>query len=58
VTELILVPLRGVADPTIMHTEEWTRGGLTRTIYFYDYGPYRIWGATGRILHALLEVLQ
>ena len=58
VTELILVPLRSLANPAILHTEEWTRGGLTRTIYFYDYGPYRIWGATGRILNALLEVLR
>src|SRR5438874_1309149 len=58
VTELILVPLRGLADPAVLHTEEWTRGGLTRTIYFYDYGPYRIWGATGRILNALLETLK
>src|SRR6266700_2155285 len=42
VTEVILVPLQGLADPTIAHTEEWTRGGVTRTVYFYDYGPYRI----------------
>src|SRR6266705_6224931 len=46
VAELILIPLRGLADPAIAHTEEWTRSGLTRTIYFFDYGPYRIWGAT------------
>jgi 8-oxo-dGTP pyrophosphatase MutT (NUDIX family) len=58
VTELILASLPRLADPTIMHTEEWTRGGLTRTIYFYDYGPYRIWGATGRILTALLDILR
>ena len=58
VTELILIPLHGLVDPTISHTEEWTRGGLTRIVHFYDYGPYRIWGATGRILNALLEVLR
>jgi 8-oxo-dGTP pyrophosphatase MutT (NUDIX family) len=58
VTELILVPLRGLADPAVLHTEEWTRADLTRTIYFYDYGPYRIWGATGRILNTLLETLK
>ena len=57
VAEIILVPLDGLADPTIAHTEEWTRGGLTRTVYFYDYGSYRIWGATARILNMLLEVL-
>ena len=58
VTELILAPLHLLADPNIAHTEEWTRSGSTRTVYFYDYGPYRIWGATGRMLNALLETLR
>ena len=57
VTELILVPLYELANPAIAHTEQWTRGDLTRTVYFYDYGPYRIWGATGRILSMLLALL-
>ena len=58
VAEIILVPLKGLADPSIAHTEEWIRSGLTRTVYFYDYGSYRIWGATARILNTLLEVLS
>lgn len=58
VTEVIIAPLAGLADPDIAHTEEWTRGGLTRLVYFYDYGPYHIWGATGRMLNALLALLQ
>ncbi len=58
VKELILVPLRGVADPAILHTEQWTRGNMARLVYFYDYGPYRIWGATGRMLNAFLETLK
>jgi len=58
VTELIIAPLASLADPAIAHTEEWTRGGLTRLVYFYDYGPYHIWGATGRMLNALLALLQ
>jgi len=58
VAEIILVPLQGLADPLIAHTEEWTRGGLTRTVYFYDYGSYRIWGATARILNTLLDLLK
>ncbi len=58
VTEVILARLEGLADPAIMHTEEWTWGGYTRTIHFYDYGPYRIWGATARILNTLLTLLQ
>ena len=58
VDELILLPLQGLADPAILHTEEWERGGLRRTVYFYDYGPYRIWGATARILNELLGLLS
>ena len=57
VAELILVPLQGLSDPAIVHTEEWTRNGMTRTVYFYDYGSYRIWGATARIVSMLLEIL-
>lgn len=57
VDEVILVPLQGLLDPAITHTEEWTRNGMTRTIYFYDYDSYRIWGATARILSMLLEIL-
>lgn len=57
VTEIILASLRGLANPAIAHTEQWTRNGMARTVYFYDYGPYRIWGATARILHSLLGLL-
>jgi 8-oxo-dGTP pyrophosphatase MutT (NUDIX family) len=57
VTEIILASLRDLTNPGIFHTEEWMRAGRTRTIYFYDYGSYRIWGATARILNALLEIL-
>jgi 8-oxo-dGTP pyrophosphatase MutT (NUDIX family) len=58
VTEVILVPLQELMNPDIYHTEEWMRAGQTRIVYFYDYGSYRIWGATARILHALLEALE
>ena len=57
VDELLFLPLRGLADPRIAYTEEWTRQGQTRTVYFYDYGPYHIWGATARILNQLLALL-
>ena len=58
VTELLLAPLAALLDPSIAHTEEWPRDETTRTIYFYDYGSYRIWGATGRILSTLLEIIK
>ncbi len=58
VAEVICLPLKGLADPAIYHTEQWMRYGMPRTVYFYDYGSYRIWGATARMLNALLELLQ
>jgi 8-oxo-dGTP pyrophosphatase MutT (NUDIX family) len=58
VAELLTFPLHLLADPEIMHTEVWKRNGTERTVYFYDYGGYRIWGATGRILNSLLMLLR
>jgi 8-oxo-dGTP pyrophosphatase MutT (NUDIX family) len=57
VTEVLLAPLIELARPGIFHSEEWVREGRARAVYFYDYGPYRIWGATARILNALLATL-
>ncbi len=58
VDELLIFPLEGLTDPAIYHTEEWTRGGVARTVYFFDYGSNRIWGATARMLNALLQLLR
>ena len=58
VAELLLIPLRELQNPAIFHTEQWTRGQQSRTVYFYTYGPSTIWGATGRILYTLLEHLS
>jgi 8-oxo-dGTP pyrophosphatase MutT (NUDIX family) len=57
VAEVLLLPLHALADPAIAHTEIWTRDGVPRPVYFYDYGSLRIWGATGRILNTLLLLL-
>lgn len=57
VAEVIEVPLAALADPAIFHEEEWRRAGETHTIYFYDYGAYRIWGLTGRFVHTFLDLL-
>lgn len=58
VTEIILAPLHELTNPDIFHTEEWMRVGRKRTVYFYDYGSYRIWGVTASILNALLGTLE
>lgn len=57
VAEVIEAPLAALTDPTIFHTEQWSRGGIARTLYFYDLGPYRIWGLTGWILTKFLGLL-
>jgi 8-oxo-dGTP pyrophosphatase MutT (NUDIX family) len=58
VAEIIFLPLQGLVDPSIYHTEQWIRSGEPHTVYFFDYGSYRIWGATARMLAMLLELLR
>jgi 8-oxo-dGTP pyrophosphatase MutT (NUDIX family) len=57
VAELIEAPLRALDDPAIYHEEIWTRGGVAHAVMFYDFGAYRIWGLTGRLLNHLLSLL-
>jgi len=58
VAEIILLPLQGLANPAIYHTEQWRRENVPHTVYFFDYASYRIWGATARMLNTLLELLR
>ena len=57
VAEVIEAPVADLADPAIFHAEQWMRNGRPHPVYFYDLGPYRIWGATARVLRQLLELL-
>lgn len=57
VDALISAPLAALADPTIAHTEEWMRLGQSHTVYFFQHGEHRIWGATARILANFLALL-
>jgi 8-oxo-dGTP pyrophosphatase MutT (NUDIX family) len=57
VAEVIEAPLAALAEPEIYHSELWRRAGIEHLIHFYDFGAYRIWGATGRMLYSLLELL-
>jgi 8-oxo-dGTP pyrophosphatase MutT (NUDIX family) len=57
VAEVFDAPLSALAEPAIYHSEVWRRFGQAHTIHFYDFGAYRIWGATGRMLRSLLELL-
>ncbi|MCA0920298.1 CoA pyrophosphatase [Pseudooceanicola nanhaiensis] len=53
VAEIFRVPLDHVTDPA-RFSVQWRRWrGQRRLYYTVPYGPYYIWGATARILHAL-----
>jgi 8-oxo-dGTP pyrophosphatase MutT (NUDIX family) len=54
VAEIIEVPLSALLDDAIHRTEERTINGVTHHIHYYTYGPYEIWGATGRIIYEFL----
>jgi len=55
VAEVIEVPLSILRDPSLHRTELRTRDEITYQLHFYTYGPYEIWGATGRIIHEFLK---
>ena len=57
VAEVIYAPLAALDDPAIYHTEVWQRYAQPHLVHFYDFGRYRIWGATGRMLNSLLALL-
>lgn len=57
VAEIIEAPLSALDDHLIYHEEQWTRGGVAHAVHFYDFGSYRIWGFTGRLLNELLALL-
>lgn len=55
VSEVFEVPLAHVTDPAnfIVQSRRWQ--GRVRHYYTVPFGPYYIWGATGRILRALAD---
>ncbi len=58
VTEVFEVPLAHVTNPNnfIIQSRRWQ--GHMRHYYTVPFGPYYIWGATGRILRALADRMQ
>lgn len=58
VAETIEVPLPVLIDPATYHEEDWIIRGFKRRIFVYRYGPYDIWGATGRIVQDFLARLE
>ncbi len=57
IEEVIEVPLSHLLDPAFQRSEKREVFGREREIYFYDYGPHVIWGATAQILRDLLRVI-
>ncbi|MFZ5468127.1 MAG: CoA pyrophosphatase [Myxococcota bacterium] len=55
IEEIIEAPLPALMDPAIHRAEKRFVGEGERKIYFYDFGPHIIWGATARILKDLLH---
>jgi len=58
VAEIIEVPLSALRDEAIHRTELRTANDVTFNIHYYTYGPYEIWGATGRIIYEFLNSLR
>jgi 8-oxo-dGTP pyrophosphatase MutT (NUDIX family) len=57
IEKVIEVPVAALLVPGCFRVEAWTRGGVTRDVYFYDYQDTTIWGATARILKQYLDLV-
>ncbi len=55
--EVFEAPLSVFADYDRYRYAETTFLGEEYRVYFFDYGPHTIWGATARILHRLAELV-
>lgn len=57
IAEIIEVPVAHLLASNTPRVEQREVRGKLRDVYFYDYGPHVIWGATARILRDLLHIL-
>jgi 8-oxo-dGTP pyrophosphatase MutT (NUDIX family) len=57
VSRILVVPLRDLADESSYHNEWWESPRGTLNIHFFLLDDETIWGATGRILRQLLDVI-
>ena len=56
--EVFEVPLSVFSDFDAYRCAETTFLGEAYNVYFFDYGPHTIWGATAKILHRLAELAE
>src|SRR2546422_147682 len=57
IEKVIEVPFAALLEPANVRVEHWTRDGVVRPVYFYDYGGEVIWGATARIVKHYLDIV-
>ena len=57
IEKVIEVPFRALREEGRFRVEHWTRDGVTRPVYFFDYEGDVIWGATARILKQYLDLV-
>lgn len=58
IDEVFDVPLRELADMSKLKENEVTFEGRSYPIYYFEHKGYNIWGATGKILRQMMEVLR
>jgi 8-oxo-dGTP pyrophosphatase MutT (NUDIX family) len=58
IEKVIEVPFAALAEEGSFRVEVWTRDGVERPVYFFDYEGETIWGATARILVHYLELMR
>lgn len=57
VERIVHVPLAELASAETYRREVWVRGGNPFDIHFFEIEGDTVWGATGRMLHQLLDML-
>jgi len=58
VARVIMTPLEVLSEPGVESVEMREHRGAQRPMYAYSFDGNRVWGATARITHALLETLR
>jgi 8-oxo-dGTP pyrophosphatase MutT (NUDIX family) len=57
VEAVVEVPISFLLDSTRLRVEPVEYDGRTLEVYFWDFGPYTIWGATARMLKGFIELV-
>ncbi len=57
VAEVFTVPLASLADPAVYREETRSANGISRAVPYFHVEPYVIWGATGRVVRRLLDLI-